>query len=101
LKNVDYDLNTRSVLVQTANWLLQGRFAKQIEQQFVFPVGAQIEEAQKAIRQQLSTRKVAKGIDFGGRLDSLDPDQVYLTPTSLVALILAKGHVEIKIDGLL
>jgi hypothetical protein len=101
LKNVDYDLNTRSVLVQTANWLLQGRFAKQIEQQFVFPVGAQIEEAQKAIRQQLTTRKVAKGIDFGGRLDSLDPDQVYLTPTSLVALILAKGHVEIKIDGLL
>jgi hypothetical protein len=101
LKNVDYDLNTRSVLVQTANWLLQGRFAKQIEQQFVFPVGPQIEEAQKAIRQQLTTRKVAKGVDFGGRLDALDPDQVYLTPTSLVALIVAKGHAEIKIDGLL
>lgn len=101
LKDVDYDLNTRSVLVQTANWLLQGRFAKQIEQQFVFPVGPQIEEAQKAIRQQLTTRKVAKGVDFGGRLDALDPDQVYLTPTSLVALIVAKGHAEIKIDGLL
>lgn len=101
LKNVDYDLNTRSVLVQTANWLLQGKFVKQIEEQFVFPVGAQIEEAQKAIRQQLATRKVAKGIDFGGRLDALDPDQVYLTPTSLVALIVAKGHVEVKIDGLL
>ena len=101
LKNVDYDLNTRSVLVQTANWLLQGRFAKQIEQEFVFPVGSQMDEAQKAIRQQLTNRKVAKGVDFGGRLDTLEPDQVYLTPTSLVALIVAKGRIEIKIDGLL
>lgn len=101
LKNVDYDLDTRSVLIQTANWLLQGKFAKQIEQQFVFPVGPQVDEAQKAIRQQLTNRKVAKGIDFGGRLDTLDPDQVYLTPSSLVALIVAKGRIEIKIDGLL
>lgn len=101
LKNMDYDLNTRSVLVQTANWLLQARFVKQIEQQFVFPVGPQIEEAQKAIRQQLNSRKVAKGVNFGGRLEALDPDQVYLTPTSLVALIVAKGRIEVKIEGLL
>ncbi len=101
LKNVDYDLSTRNVLVQTANWLLQGRFAKQMEQQFVFPIGTQIEEAQKAIRQQLSNRKVAKGVDLGGHLEALIPDQVYLTPTALVALIVAKGRIEVKIDGLL
>jgi hypothetical protein len=101
LKNVDYDLDTRSVLLKTANWLLQGRFAKQIEEQFVFPVGGQVDEAQKAIRQQLTNRKVAKGIGFGGRLDTLEPDQVYLTPTSLVALVVAKGRIEIKIEGLL
>jgi hypothetical protein len=61
----------------------------------------QVDEAQKAIRQQLTSRRVVKGVNFSGRLDTLDPDQVYLTPTSLVALIVAKGRVEIKIDGLL
>lgn len=101
LKNVDYDLDTKNVLLKTANWLLQGKFAKQIEQQFVFSVGDQVDEAQKAIRQQLTNRKVAKGVAFGGRLDHLDPDQVYLTPTSLVALIVAKGQIDVKIDGLL
>jgi len=101
LKNVDYDFDTKNVLLKTANWLLQGKFAKQIEQQFVFSVSGQVEEAQKAIRQQLTNRKVAKGVAFGGRLDNLDPDQVYLTPTSLVALIVAKGQIEVKIDGLL
>ena len=69
------------MLLKTANLLLQGKFAKQIEQQFVFSVGDQVDEAQKAIRQQLTNRKVAKGVAFGGRLDRLDPDQVYLTPT--------------------
>ncbi|MDF7819267.1 DUF4403 family protein [Runella sp. MFBS21] len=101
LKNVDYDLNTHSVLVKTANWLLQGRFAKQIEQQFVFPVGTQVEEAQKAIRQQLTSRKVTKGVNLSGHLEGLEPDQVYLTPSAIVALIVAKGQVEVKIDGLL
>ena len=67
----------------------------------MFPVGGQVDEAQKAISQQLTNRKVAKGIGFGGRLDTLEPDQVYLTPTSLVALVVAKGRIEIKIEGLL
>lgn len=101
LKNIDYDLDTKNVLLKTANWLLQGKFSKQIEQQFVFSIGPQVDEAQKAIRQQLTNRKVAKGVAFGGRLDNLDPDQVYLTPTSLVALIIANGQIEVKIDGLL
>jgi len=101
LKDLNYDLDTRSVLVKTANWLLQGTFAKQMEKQFVFSVSGQIDEAQKAIRQQLSSRKVSKGISLEGRLDALQPDQVYLTPTHLVALIVAKGRIDIKVDGLL
>ena len=101
LKNVDYDLNTRNLLVKTANWFLQGRFAKQMEKQFIFPIGPQMDEAQKTIRQQLTSRRVAKGIELAGDIETLAPDQVYLTATSLVALVMAKGRVEVKIDGLL
>ena len=101
LQNVDYDLSTRNLLIKTANWLLQGRFAKQMQQQFVFPIGTQMDEVQKNIRQQLMPRNVAKGVVMSGGLEALVPDQVYLTPTSLVALVMAKGQLEIKIDGLL
>ncbi|TAE90110.1 MAG: DUF4403 family protein, partial [Runella slithyformis] len=75
--------------------------ARQIEQQFTFPIGPQMDEVQKAIKQQLANRNVAKGVVMVGQLEALTPDQVYLTPTSLVALVMAKGRVEIKIDGLL
>lgn len=101
LKNLDYDLDTRNTLVKTANWLLQGTFAKRIEQQFVFSVQEQVTEMQKAIKQQLANRKITKGIDFGGNLDALEPDQIYLTSSAIVALIVAKGHIDIKVDGLM
>ncbi|MCU0341338.1 MAG: DUF4403 family protein [Spirosomaceae bacterium] len=60
LKNLDYDLSTRNTLVKTANWLLQGTFAKRMEQQFVFSVAEQVTEMQKAIKQQLVSRKITK-----------------------------------------
>ncbi|MFN4147507.1 MAG: DUF4403 family protein [Runella sp.] len=100
LRQIDYDLDTKSLLIKTANWLLQGRFIKQIEQNFTFSMGEQLEETQKEIRQQLVMKRVAKGVEVGGRLETFEPDQIYLTPEALVALVVAKGYLEVKIDGL-
>lgn len=101
LKNLEYDLSTQNFLIKTANWLLQGTFAKQLEKQFVFPIAPQIEEAQNSIKQQLNYRKVAKGIEFRGQLDALEPDQIYLTQSAIIALIVAKGKINVRIEGLL
>jgi hypothetical protein len=101
LKNLDYDLDTRSVLIKTANWLLQGKFIKQLEQQFTLPLGGQIAEAQKNIGLQLANRQITKGVTLNGNLDTISPDQVYLTSSSLMAVVFVKGKVEIKVNGLL
>jgi Domain of unknown function (DUF4403) len=101
LKNLDYDLDTRSVLVKTANWLLQGRFVKQLEQQFTLPLGSQMEETQKATNQQLANRQITKGVTLNGKLNTIEPDQVYLTSSSLMAVVFVKGNLEIKVNGLL
>jgi hypothetical protein len=100
LKNLDYDLDTRSVLVKTANWLLQGRFIKQLEQQFTLPLGGQIEETQKVVGQQLTNRQITKGVTLNGKLNTIEPDQVYLTSSSLMAVVFVKGKLEIKVNGL-
>ena len=100
LKNLDYDLDTRNVLIKTANWLLQGKFIKMMEKQFMLPIGSQIDDAQKNIQQQLTNRQIARGMTLNGKLNSLQPDQVYLTETSLTAVVFVKGEVELKINGL-
>ena len=100
LQNLDYDLDTKNQLLRTANWFLRGRFTRMMQENFRIPVGAQIEEAKKTIQAGLTNNRVAKGITLNGQLDELTPDHVFITPTSIVAVVLAKGRVDVKIDGL-
>lgn len=100
LQRFDYDLETRSLLIKTANWLLQGRFAKTMQEAFTFQLGSQIDETKKQLQAQLSNNKVTKGIVLNGKIESLSPDKVYLTPNSIIATVAAKGKVDLKVEGL-
>ncbi|WP_373512794.1 DUF4403 family protein [Persicitalea sp.] len=101
LKDLDYDLDTRNVLFKTAGWLLQGKFSKMLEKQFVFPVGEQIEEARKNIQQTMQNNTLAKGVVLNGTLAEIKPDRVYLTPENIYAVVFATGQASLKVEGLL
>ena len=101
LKGMDYDLDTRNVIFKTAGWLLQGKFSKMIEKQFVFPVGEQIEEAHQNIQAKLQNNALAKGVVLNGTLSEITPDRVYLTPEHIYAVVFAQGQVTLKVEGLL
>jgi hypothetical protein len=100
LQHLDYDLDTKDKLVKTANWLMQGKFTRVMQEAFRIPLGTQIAEARKVIQAGLTNNHVAKGITLNGQLDDLRPEHVYLTPHSIVAVVLAKGRVDVKIEGL-
>lgn len=101
LKNLDYDLDTRNVILKTAGWLLQGKFSAMIERSFVFPMGEQINEAQSSVQNMLSHNNLAKGITLKGTLEEIVPDRVYLTPDDIYSVVFAKGKVSLTIEGLL
>lgn len=100
LKELKYDLDTRNVLLKSAGWFLQGTFARTLEKQLTIPVGPYLTDAQQQLQAQLKNNHVAKGIVLNGRIDHITPEQVYLTPTGLIAVVNAKGRVDVKIDGL-
>jgi hypothetical protein len=52
------------------------------------------------LQAQLSNNKVTKGIVLNGKIESLSPDKVYLTPNSIIATVAAKGKVDLKVEGL-
>ncbi|GHB58843.1 DUF4403 family protein [Persicitalea jodogahamensis] len=101
LKDLDYDLDTRNVIFKTAGWLLQSKFSKMLEKQFVFPVGGQIEEARQSIQKTLQNNVLAKGVTLNGTISEIAPDRVYLTPENIYAVVFAKGRVALKVEGLL
>lgn len=100
LKDLRYDLDTRNVLQQSASWLLKGTFARTLEKQFTIPVGSQLADMQKLLQERLKNSQVVKGVTINGHIDEIKPDQVYLTPTAMLAVVNAKGRINVKVEGL-
>lgn len=100
LKDLQYDLDTKNVLQRSASWLLKGTFARTLEKQLTIPVGSQIADMQKLLQEQLRNKQLAKGVVVNGQIDEIKPDQVYLTPTALLAVVNARGRIDVKVDGL-
>ncbi|AQG79726.1 hypothetical protein AWR27_10535 [Spirosoma montaniterrae] len=100
LKDLKYDLDTKNILQRSANWLLQGTFTRTLEKNLTIPVGSYIADMQKLLQQQLTNNRPVKGVTINGRIDEIRPDQVYLTPTALLAVVNARGRVDVKVEGL-
>lgn len=100
LKKLDYDLDTRNVILKTASWFLQSRFSKMMEEQFVFPIGEQITQAQGAVQTALNHNALAKGIVLSGTLKEIVPDRVYLTPDHIYSVVFATGQASLRVEGL-
>ncbi|MVM32752.1 DUF4403 family protein [Spirosoma sp. HMF4905] len=100
LKDLQFDLDTKNVLARSASWLLKGTFARTLEKQLTIPVGSQIADMQKRLQQQLKNNQLAKGVVINGQIDEIKPDQVYLTPTALLAVVNAHGRINVKVEGL-
>lgn len=101
LTNLDYDLDTRNILFKTAGWLLQGKFSKMMERQFVFPVGEQITVAKETMQKALANNHLAKGVTLNGTINDIKPDRVYLTPEHIYAVVFATGRASLRVEGLL
>ena len=100
LHNLDYDIDTRNKLIQTANWLAKGKFVKTLQEKLRIPLGDRIAETKELIQSKLTDKQIAKGVILNANLDELSPTEVYITPQTIVALVRAKGKAEVKIDGL-
>lgn len=101
LKNLNYDLDSQNILLKTANWLLQGKFSKLMEQKLVFPIGGQITETHATIQNALSKNTLARGIVLDGTLHQITPDKVYLTPDHIYSVVFATGRATLRIEGML
>ena len=100
MRDLDFALDTKSRLAKTAGWLAHGNLAKRMQDNFRIPVGSQLETARAAIQAQLTNYPLAKGVTLNGRLNDFTPSEVIITSQSIIAVVTAKGKVDVKISGL-
>jgi hypothetical protein len=98
LDELEYDLNTRNVLIRAANWLLHGKFLKMMREAMVFPIGDQLNTLTETVRATLANQPIGEGITLKGKLTNATPDKVHLTPDHIYTIIQATGNLDLRIE---
>jgi hypothetical protein len=101
IQNLEYDVKTKNALIRAADWMNHGNFLSTIEKNFRLPVGKEIEETKRLIRQNLNNNRVTNNIVLNGSLESLSPGEVIISQDAIRATVTAEGKIQVKIDGFL
>ncbi len=100
LDEVDFVLDSKNKLLKTADWLVHGMIAKKIQESCTFSIAEYLDNGQKTMASYLNNYQPIKGIKVNGQMTEMTPGQIALTPQAIVAMIVAKGKVSVKVDGL-
>ncbi|MFD2908989.1 DUF4403 family protein [Flavobacterium ardleyense] len=97
---MDYVLNTKSVLMKSANWLMQGTILKKIQENCRYSIKGNLEEGKKNMEPYLNNYSPMKGVFVNGTLNDFEFEKLELTDKAIIAFITTSGKMNIKIDGM-
>jgi hypothetical protein len=100
ITNVDFDVQTKNVLLKSADWLFKSTIIKKMTPYLKFPLEQNLTEAKVMIQKELTAYKVMEGITMNGFLEDLAIDGIYPTPTGMRVLVSTKGKIKMKVDNL-
>ena len=97
---MDYVLNTKSVLLKSANWLMQGTILKKIQESCRYSIKGNLEEGKKNMEPYLTNYSPMKGVFVNGILNDFEFEKLELTDKAIIAFITTSGKMNIRIDGM-
>jgi hypothetical protein len=101
VKDLDYNVKTKNVLIKSAGWLLKAGLQNEIKKHLVFSLKDKLEDTKQALQKSISNNtRINENAYFKGTINSIDPQAIYLTPFSMVATVNAKGSITIVVDKL-
>lgn len=100
IKNLEYDIDTKSKLLKAADWLMHDSFIKMVESKLTYSITNKLEEYKKIATENLKENKSIKGITMKGDLNKLEIDNLYITPETIKLIISLEGKLSVIVDGL-
>jgi hypothetical protein len=97
IREVDYELRTKSVLLNSAKWMLNSKLKEQITANIDVDLSPILTESKAAIEQQIN-REISKGVWLEGKIDELSVQNLLLTTGFLVVDLRLSGRLKLKID---
>lgn len=97
---MDYALETKSKLLQTANWLAQGIILKKIQENCRYSINTNLEDGKKNIQKYLNNYSPTPGIYINGKVGNVNFKRIQLTNQAILAFLNIDGKVNITVDGI-
>lgn len=97
---LDFDIETRNVLLKSAGWLFKSGILKRIAEKAVFPIGEDLSNAQATANANLSNNQAVKNMTLNGHIDKMDVSDIVLSPDAFKIIGVAEGQLDVSIDGL-
>jgi hypothetical protein len=97
---MDYVLDTKNILLRSANWFAEGYILKKIQESCRYSIKPNLEEGKKSIQGYLSNYSPMPGIFVNGKLEKFDFEKVQITNNAIIAFIKGSGSIDLKVDGM-
>jgi len=96
VRNLEYTVETKQVLVKAADWLLHSRLKDSLAKRTTWFVGDRIDAAKDLLTNALN-RKLNEHVGISGSISSLRPVSVGITKNSIKAVLVADGAAELNV----
>lgn len=97
---MDYALETKNKLLQTANWLAQGIILKKIQINCRYSIRQNLDEGKKNIEAYLTNFSPMPGVYINGKVGNLQFKKIQLTNQAMLAFLSIDGNANISINGI-
>ena len=97
---MDYALDTKNKLLQTANWLAQGYILNKIQANCHYSIQTNLDEGKKSIMAYLKNYSPMAGVFVNGKIEDIQFKRIQLTNQAIIAFLKISGEVNITVDGL-
>ncbi|WP_396209368.1 DUF4403 family protein [Flavobacterium sp.] len=97
---LEYVINTKSILIKSANWLMQETILSKIQENCRYSIIPNLEEGKQSLKPYLTNYSPMKGVFVNGVLNDFEFEKVELTDKAIIAFITTSGKLKIKVDGM-
>jgi hypothetical protein len=99
IKQFDFEIKTRDLLLKAGTWLLNSASFKQsIEKQLVYSIADQLNQARLSANDAVN-KKMIETVDIKGYVKNLAPGEIFVTPNAIRINIITDGNIEVNLNG--
>ncbi|GFO57939.1 hypothetical protein GMST_02640 [Geomonas silvestris] len=92
VEEVDFDLQTKSLLLQSADWLLHSTIRDRIQERLNLDLSKQLEESRELAGKAIAQRKLLDEVSLKGEIKSLKLGEFLLGPDRISLQAVAEGE---------